>query len=407
MDRRNFLKTIGITGLGSVLVGCKVKEEKEPNAAEPNIAAETQESKYQPVTKRKLGKTGVEVPVLSLGTNHLDNQIVLANSLKWGVSFWDTAPVYLEGNSELAIGAFLAKNPDVRKELFLVTKASRATKIAEKEERLQSSLKRLNTAYIDLYPGVHQCSDPAQLTDEVKQWAQDAKKRGLIRFFGVTTHQNMDQVLTAAARVDWIDAVMTVYNFRLVQDPKMQAAIDACHKAGIGIVAIKTQGLGQNVETEKDKEMVSHFVEKGFTIGQAKIKLVLQDERISSACVGMNSVGILDSNVAAVLDKIKLTDADVAAFGKYARATCSQYCAGCGYICDSALPDTPYVSDIMRYLMYYNAYGQKEKARELFAEIPGSIRGKLSSIDYSVAEARCPQHLPIGKLVAEAVEKLA
>jgi hypothetical protein len=92
---------------------------------------------------------------------------------------------------------------------------------------------------------------------------------------------------------------------------------------------------------------------------------------------------------------------------KYAHATCSGYCAGCAEICDAALGDMPYVSDIMRYLMYYNSYGEKEMARELFAEIPRAARNRLLSTDYSTAEARCPQRLPIGELVAEAVSKLA
>ena len=61
----------------------------------------------------------------------------------------------------------------------------------------------------------------------------------------------------------------------------------------------------------------------------------------------------------------------------------------------------------MRYLMYYNCYGQKDWARQLFARIPSDVRDRLLIIDYSVAEARCPQHLAIGKLVAEAVRKLA
>jgi hypothetical protein len=57
--------------------------------------------------------------------------------------------------------------------------------------------------------------------------------------------------------------------------------------------------------------------------------------------------------------------------------------------------------------MYYNSYGEQEEARKLFAQIPSNVRNKLLSTDYSPAEARCPQHLPIGKLIAEAVGKLA
>jgi len=419
MDRRNFLKTIGITGLSSVLTGCKVKEEKEPNAAEPNAAAETQESQYQPVPKRKLGKTGVEVSSLALGTifNVVENQAVLRAAFQRGITYWDTAPDYAGPNSELGIGKFVSNNPDVRSKLFISTKASDATSIADVEKALQASLERLNTNYIDLYhimdrgvrPGFsgHGLSDPTQLTDELRQWVESIKKRKLIRFFGFPTHKNIAECLDAAAKLDWVDVIMPVYSFRSRLDAKMQAAVEACHKAGIGLVAMKIQGFPQELKTEEEKKLVGHFQQRGLTEVQAKIKVALQDKRFSSACVRMENVSILAENVAAVLDKSELTQADVEVFDEYAQATCSGYCAGCGYICDSALLDASFVSDIMRYLMYYNCYGQKDWARQLFARIPSAVRDRLLSIDYSVAEARCPQHLAIGKLVAEAVRKLA
>jgi hypothetical protein len=108
-----------------------------------------------------------------------------------------------------------------------------------------------------------------------------------------------------------------------------------------------------------------------------------------------------------VLDKTKLTQADTQALTEYARATCDGYCAGCANICNSAIPDTAYVSDIMRYLMYYNSYGEHDEARKLFAQIPPKARNRLLSADFSLVEARCPQHLPIADLIAEAVTRLA
>ena len=408
IDRRNFLKTMGAAGLGSVLASSKAAA--EPN--EPN-AVKKAEPEYPQVPRRKLGKTGVDVPCLSFGAmfNIVDNQIVLQNTLKWGVNYWDTAHGYAGGNSEIGIGNFLAKNPEVRKKLFIVSKASDAKTPEDIEKRLQTSLKRMNIDYIDLYYGVHGLSRPSELTDELKQWAESAKKRKLIRFFGFSIHKNMAQCLTAAAKLGWIDAIMTSYNFRLMQDAELQTAVDACHKAGVGLIAMKTTGLQSwyrhKLETEEDKKLVEHLLQRGFTEPQAAIKVVLENERISSACIGMQNVALLTSNVAAVLDKTKLTQADTKAFREYAQATCSGYCAGCAHICDSALPDVPYTSEIMRYLMYYNSYGEKERAKELFAKIPGNVRAKLLSTDYSSAEARCPQRMPIGKLVAEAVGKLA
>ena len=394
-------------GLGSVFastIPASTDTEKKP-----------QESSTPKMPKRKLGKTGVEVPCLGLGTmfNLIDSQVVLRNTIKWGVKYWDTAYSYAGGNSELGIGKYLKNNPEVRKDVFLATKASGARTVADVEKRLQASLKRLNTKYIDLYYAPHAASDPGQLTNELKLWAESAKKRKLIRFFGFTTHKNMANCLAAAAKLDWIDAIMTAYNFRLMQDNKLQHSIEACHKAGIAIIAMKTTGrttisrFKLAIETEADKKLVSNFIQRGFSPEQAAIKLVLQDKRISAAPVQMENVAVLTKNVAAVLNKTKLTQTDIEIFNEYARATCTGYCSGCANICDAALPDTPYVSDIMRYLMYYNSYGDRDRARQLFTQIPRKVRNKLLDLDYRLAEARCPQHLPIGRLVAEAVTKLA
>jgi predicted aldo/keto reductase-like oxidoreductase len=399
IDRRNFLKTAGAAGLSSVLA----------SMSRTNAEEKSQKPKYPQLPKRKLGKTKIEVPCLSFGTLRVDaeNQMLLRRTFQLGVNYWDTAHGYSGGNCELGIGKFLSKNPDVRKKLFLVTKASGAKTAEEIEQRLQLSLKRMNTDYIDMYFAPHGASDPAQFTDELRHWVENAKKRKLIRFFGFSTHKNMAKCLAAAAKLDWIDVIMTSYNFRLMEDTSMKAAIDACHKAGVGLIAMKTQGRRQKIETEEDKKLAEHFLQRGFTEGQAKIKVILEDKRFSSVCVGMENIATVNSNVAAVLDKTELTQADREAFKRYAQATCSGYCAGCAQICDSALPNMPYISDIMRYLMYCNGYGEKQMAKELFAEIPNSIRGELLSMDYCSAEALCPQHMPIGKLVAEAVIKLS
>jgi len=377
------------------------------DAKEPNAPAKEEKIQITKVPRRKLGKTGVDVPILALGFGAAGESIVLNQSLDWGVNHWDTSLAAAGGNSETSIGEFIAKNPNRRKEIFIVTKENESKNAADLEKCLQTSLKRLNTNYADLYFGVYRMSDPAQLTDEVKNWAKGAKDRGLIKFFGFSTHANIEKCLMAAAKTDWIDAIQFSCNFRLMQGVEMQAAIDACHKAGIGLIAMKTQGGRQAAaDSEADKKMIAHFLQKGFTEGQAKIKAVIQDERISTACVAMGSTAMLMTNIAAVLDKTKLTQADMEALRQYAAATCSGYCAGCAEICESVVAQAP-ISDVMRYLMYYNSNGDKEGAKQLFAQLPADVKKRLLNIDYSVAEARCPQHLPIGKFVAEAVSKLA
>jgi hypothetical protein len=410
VNRRNFLKTAGLAGVGSVIAAAKANagDANEPNApaAQPPI---------QKVPKRKLGRTGVEVPILSLGFGRPGEQAVLRQSLDWGVNHWDTSLIAANGTSEQSIGDFIAKNPDLRKDIFLVTKENQSKTPDDLEKCLQTSLKRLNTSYIDLYFGVYMVNDMARFTDDVKKWAENAKKRGVIKHFGFTTHQNMPQCLMAASKLDWIDAIMTSYNFRLSQDKQMQDAIDACHKAGIGLIAMKTQAMRQRrspadanataAEAEADKKMLAHFLDKGFTEGQAKIKAVMDDQRFSTVNSSMPSTALLMTNIAVALDKTKLAAEDMNILKQYAQATCSGYCAGCAHICEPTASGVP-VGDIMRALMYHDSYGDIAQAKAVFAEIPADVKQRLLSVDYSAAEHVCPNRMPIGKLVADAAAKL-
>jgi len=402
VNRRNFLKSIGAAGIGSVFGAKAMGEVNEPNAPK----SEKPEQGLPQVPTRKFGKTGQDVSTLSYGAIQLvDNQVLLISSLKWGVTYWDTAAGYTGGNSEICIGKFLAANPDVRKKVFIATKASRAKSIEDVEQILQTSLKRMNTDYVDVFYGVHVLNNMSQLKEELKPWAESAKKRGLIKYFGFSTHSNMPQNLFEASKLGWIDAILTTYNFRLTKDPAMQKAIDACTKAGIALTAMKTQGL--KVESDSDKQLMEHFTAKGFTEGQAKIKAVIEDERIPAVTVGMNSVAQITENVAAVLDKTKLSLEDRMVLEQYAQATCSGYCAGCANICNAAIPQAPYISNIMRSLMYRNSYGNEQLAKQTFAEIPAQVRARLLNIDYSAAEARCPQGMPIARLMKQAIDNLA
>jgi uncharacterized protein len=402
-NRRNFLRTIGAAGLGSVLTSKAKADSNEPNAAGDKQQGETPQ-----VPTRKFGKSGPEVSALSLGAIQLtpDNPIILTSSLKWGVSYWDTAYGYTNGNSEICIGKFLAARPEMRKKLFIASKASHAKGAEQVEGRLQESLKRMNTDYIDVYYGVHVLDNISQLTEDLKPWAENAKKKGLIKHFGFSTHTNMAKNLLEASKLGWVDAILTTYNFRLTKDPLMQKAIDACHKAGIALTAMKTQ-KSVSVQSDEDKKLLEHFSAKGFTEGQAKIKAVFEDERFASINVGMNSVAYINENVAAVLDKTKLAQDDKNALAEYASATCGGYCAGCAHICDSALGGVSHINDVMRSLMYHNSYGDKQLAKQAFAAIPSDAKTRLLTTDYRLAEQLCPQGMPIARFVREAVEKLA
>jgi predicted aldo/keto reductase-like oxidoreductase len=392
-SRRRFLKATGTAGLGALMMPVN----KLATAAETPAKVPT----------RPFGKTGVDVSILSLGGmfNIASNQLMMKQALRWGVTYWDTADCYQRG-SERGIGKYFKKYPGDRRKVFLVSKSD-ARDPDGMTDLLDRSLKRMNTDYVDLY-FVHALYSIDELDDSTRAWAQEAKAAGKIRFFGFSTHSNMEECMRAGADLGWIDGIMMTYNFRLMHTKGMKRAVAACVKAGIGLTAMKTQGGGSvRTDTDTESEMAGRLLEKGFTDAQAKLMAVWQNPDIASICSQMPSMTILMSNVAAALNRTDLSARDTDLLQRYARQTHSDYCAGCTGICESAVGNGVPIGDVMRYLMYCRDYGDRDYAVAQFNTIPDNIRLQMADFDYSPAEKRCPRQMTIGRLMRAAVAELS
>ncbi|MFZ0133155.1 MAG: aldo/keto reductase [Desulfobacterales bacterium] len=398
--RRRFLKTAGTVALGSVMAGYG-----QPAAATPLAAARADEPVVVP--ERPFGKTGQMVSILSLGGmfDIPNNQLLLKQAVKWGVTYWDTANSYEGGRSEKGIGKYFEKYPEDRQKIFLVTKTGAWT-TGGMTEHLDTSLERMQTDVIDLF-FVHGIRGIDKMDGDIKAWGEKAKAAGKIRFFGFSTHSNMEECLLGAAKLGWIDGIMFTYNYRIMQSDRMRAAVEACTRVGIGLTAMKTQGGGSvKTEAETELKLAGRFLAKGFTDGQAKLKAVWENPQIASICSQMPNLTLLMSNVSAALDKTRLGSKDAGLLRRYAHETQSDYCAGCTAVCEPALAHQAPIGDVMRCLMYSRSYGNRDLAREVFNGLPPAARSRLAALDYSAAENRCPQKLAIGRLVRQAVREL-
>jgi len=401
LTRREFVTTVGLAGLAVAGAGATgALAAPEPPAGAVQAAA---------TPKRKLGKTGVEVSSLCLGGmfDTINNQLLLKQALKWGVTYWDTAESYGNGLSEEGMGRFFSRNPEARKEIFLVTKLQ--AKEGNFTERLDKCLQRLQTDYVDLF-FIHNLTAIDEITPTIRDWAAAMKKAGKFKFFGFSTHTNMEDCLLGAAQLDWIDAVMMTYNFQVMNAPKMQEAVNACVKAGVGLVAMKSQAgrPGKHeIVGEAKLELVERFLKRGFTDKQAKLKIIWETPHIASICSQMPNLTILAANVAAARDQTKLAREEFDSLRRYALETKADYCAGCGSICQEAVGGAVPVNEVLRCLMYHRYYGEPELARLTFAGLPEEVRQRLTQVDYSRAEQACPQGLAIAALMRQAKEMLS
>jgi predicted aldo/keto reductase-like oxidoreductase len=343
------------------------------------------------------------VSTLSLGGmfDILNNRLMLAKALDWGINYWDTAEGYGRGRSEEGIGRWFSRNPRTRQQVFLVTKLS-PRRGGDFTPRLEESLERLHTDYVDLF-FVHGISGISEMEAGLQSWAQAMKRAGKIKLFGFSTHSNMEECLEGAAQLPWIDGIMFTYNYRLMHEPRMKKAVKACYRAGIGLTAMKTMGGGPvKSDSDSEIEMAGRFMQKGFTDHQAKLMAVWQDQRIASICSQMPNLTIMATNSAAAVEQTRLSKSDRALLAQYAEETCGDYCAGCERLCSEVLSQRVPVSDVMRCLMYFHSYQDLGLARSAFDTLPFQTRDLLTHLDFSEAERSCPRNLPIGRLMREA-----
>lgn len=403
LSRRAFLHSASALGIGSLLGPSIASGAAQGDGSQPGPAREL-------VPKRPFGKTGETVSILSLGGVLRDSdQLIFRQAFQMGVTYWDTADSYGWGRNEKAIGKYFARFPEDRKHVFLVTKGA-SSDPRKLTEKLNTSLERLQTAYVDLY-FIHYVSDVAEeLTPEVKAWAEKAKAEGKIRFFGFSAHKNMENCMLEAAQLGWVDGIMMSYNYRLMEKESMKKAVDACAAAGIGLTAMKTQAAFSanfyasiGSETDEALQMTERMLRKGYTAEQAKLRVVWENPHIASICSAMPNMTILQANVAAALNRKNLSEGDRQRLQQFAQRTAPGYCAGCAAICESAAgPGIP-ISDVMRCSMYHHGYGDCSRARRHFHGLPTQGKVKMRRADYAEAERRCPQNMPIGKIMKQAV----
>ena len=381
ITRRDFLARSATIGAGAALTG-----------AFGCAGVEQMAGRIPTVT---LGKTGEKVTTLGFGGGVKVTPQLLNATLTEGITYIDTAQGYGGGDSEKAIGEILEVNGR-RKECFIVTKSGQHDADSFVSNLEKTSLERLRTDYVDLYC-LHNIKDPDRLDSEMKATAERLKASGKIRFFGFSCHDaGMVGAVNRAAEVGFVDAIMIKYNFRTYKEDDLNRAIDRCTEAGIGLIAMKTQGGA--VESFQDR--VDPFVASGFNKYQAALKAVWTDERMHSVVSSMNTIQKVQENAAAARNKT-LTAAERRLLDRYAAETDHLYCRGCADLCEGCVNGPVKIADTLRYRMYHEYYGEHDLASHLFRRLPAAERS-IAGVDFAAAEAACPHRLPIGELMRDA-----
>lgn len=381
--------------------------------------------KAEELPRRKLGKTGEMIPVLSLGTGGGPSTRLYEYAFNKGVKYFDVADCYgrPKGLSEENAAKWF-QTSGKRKEVFLVTK-DHPRKPDDFLGMADNRLKALKTDIIDLF-FIHGIGDD-EYPDTCVDWPTDKAWRGVaeklkkdkkIKYFGFSTHcqpiEKRIALLNNAAKGGFVDAIMVATDPHLMHTNKdFNKALDACHKAGVGLIAMKTtRGVaGRRRRGGGDgeggfPETIPGFEKTGWDRFGTVINAILTDERFSAICSNMENLRIIDANTNSARNHKPLTadqqESLMLAYEQYAMG----YCNGCNGSCQVAAGGGVEFGTIARYLAYAEQDGRITEARRLYRELPQAARD-FSNVDLNAAGKACVSRLDLASICKRADELLA
>jgi hypothetical protein len=357
------------------------------------------ESANEPATgailQRTLGKTGIALPVVSMGVMNADVPGLLRRAYEMGIRHFDTAAGYQNGRNEEMVG-------NVIKELGARDKVVIATKQAVRNHRqgsdakarfiegVDASLKRLQMDHVDILY-YHSVDSVEDLAEGPLEALQALKKEGKTRFIGLSTHKTVE-VLSEAARLNLFDVALVTLNYTMAHDAAKLSTIEQAARSGIGIVAMKTQAGGT---VKPDAKLPKELPAASQT---ALLKWVLNHEFISTAIPGFSTYEHLEQDFS-VVRNLAYTEAEKNFLADKTFAAEAEFCQHCGQ-CLGDCPKQVDIPALMRSHMYAVQYRNAGMARALLASVAAG-RGLDACRGCESCVASCRNTVQIARKIAQ------
>ena len=355
-------------------------------ACSPSRTPDTEKAVSSTLVTRALGRTGLKLPVVSIGSAYEAGLVSAA--LDAGLAYVHTSGSYADQNHERLLNRVFRGRP---RESFVVgsspdfpeyrvlggglsedlgTRADAST-IAP---FLEGSLQRLGLAHLDIYY-LASINEPATVLHEPYMRAYEQLKRtGKIRFAGIATHRNEPAVIRAAAKSGVWDVVLTAFNFRQSHREEVRAAIHEAAEAGLGVIAMKTQaGVYWDAMRQRKINM------------KAALRWVLRDEHVHSSVPAFSNYDELEEDLAVARDPaLRPEEERDLRLGQQAGLP-GLYCQQCA-ACLPQCPEGVDVPSLMRGYMYAVGHGRPQHVRHLLSAWAPS---DIPCLDCDSCSVRC------------------
>lgn len=382
LNRRGFIKASMLGTAGAFIGGRALGSSRHYLNREPVII------------KRRLGKTDLELPIVSFGVMRSDNIALVKSAFEMGFVHFDTAHGYQDGRNETMLGELFLNYP--RESFVLATKVyaddidRRTGEMgpgATKESILSKfdiSLKRLQMPYVDILYLHGVATRNVALAPQFLEAFAELKKQGKVRYVGMSTHQNEPDVIQAAIDSDFYDVVLTAINFKHEHAALLKEKFALAAEKGIGIVAMKTMA-GGFVDKERQRPINC----------SAALKWVLQDPNISTSIPGIVTYDQMMQNFS-VMENLELDEKEKADLEE-AKLEAGLSCNGCNQCMHQCRKNLP-VQDYMRAYMYTYGYRHYEQAHSLLHDLGQSSN---PCDDCTTCTVNCPKGFQVADRIRD------
>jgi uncharacterized protein len=404
----------GITRRGVLLSGAAVVAGGAA-AGQPSSPPSRPAGENLTIPENTLGKTGVRVTRLAMGAGYPSYYArLLEHAYRNGVHLFANAYGYGEGGQERILGQWM-RDSKRRSKVFVITNDGLTSPELFYQKVVRAG-QDLQMDTIDMV-FIHGLEDPSVVLDTDANWGRlkdRLVREKRIRFMGFSTHAEMPArvaCLNAAAKSGWVDAVMVACDPLLLRtNSELNRAIDACRKANVGLIAMKTtRGLGLKAaerrglkEGEAQTETMPGFERLGLSAFGAIHCAMWSDGRFAAICSAMLTRATIDENTRNAREFVKPFTEEQwrlleAGMKKLARRTCP----GCDGSCRQAAGSKTDFCSIARYLAYYREDGSREMARRLYAQLSPEKRDWYGA-DLERASGACSAGLDLPAILEEA-----
>jgi len=405
LGRRELFRRGALAGLGAGLLPLVGRSEAQ---AAKQVRGTVK--RYVP-----LGRTGFRISDISFGGSRLGagEEHLVRDAFDRGINYFDTADSYRGGDSEITIGNALKGKRD---KVFIASKTYAAPSAPKRALMgdLESSLRRLQTDYVDVYFS-HAVNDVDRLENpEWYAFIDDAKKQGKIRASGMSGHAGrLIECLDHALDHDAVDVILVAYNFGqdprfyerftrsfdfIARQPDLPRVLAKAKSKNVGVVAMKTlQGARLND--------MRPFEKGEATYSQAAFRWVLSNPDVDALIISMVDSELVNEYLGAS-GWTTAARGDMELLEGYARMTRLSYCRHACNDCENACPYGVSIPDVLRTRMYAVDYGDERLARDEYAQLGEGASACLTCPTQACAGS-CTYGLPVEKYLAPIHRRLS